>query len=43
MLDILSACDRERASPPSIKIMVLSFLLKNRLKHYGVSNTQLNL
>ena len=29
MLDILSFCDRQRVQPPSTKVTVLTFLVKN--------------
>ena len=29
MLDVLSFCDQERVEPPSLKVTVLTFLVKN--------------
>ena len=29
MLEVLSFCDRERLQPPSLKVTVLTFLVKN--------------
>ena len=38
MLEVLSFCDRERVQPPSLKVTVLTFLVKNgKMKLSGES------
>ena len=38
MLEVLSICDRERVSPPPLKVTVLSFAVKNgKMKLSGES------